>query len=171
MFLGAEGFETKRPEDSRTGFLEDSFISKFGRIATVQLTEEEEGNNRDLRLLVDNFSEQILKKNSFEKVFLDDFFWQEDNIFKYELVSTDTSSDHITTYEYNMTSLQWLDDTVTDRSLWTHSVYLIVPKEVKDEKAMFLQVTWGDNWIQPQTRGSHGDDLSRYHEISRSIEN
>jgi len=113
---------------------------------------------------VDSFSRDILKKNSYEKVFLDDFFWEEDDIFKYELINTDESSDHMTTYEYNMTSLQWLDDTVTDRSVWTHTVYLIVPKEVKDPAAMFLQVTWGNNWIQRKTRSlddDFGHDLAR----------
>jgi PhoPQ-activated pathogenicity-related protein len=162
IFIGADGFETERPDEQRAGYLEDCVLPKFGRIATVQIgAQSEAANYRDLRALVDSFSRDILKKNSYEKVFLDEFFWEEDDIFKYELINTDESSDQMTTYEYNMTSLQWLDDTVTDRPVWTHTVYLIVPKEVKDAAAMFLQVTWGDNWIQPQTRASHSDDLVR----------
>ncbi|CAG5091440.1 Oidioi.mRNA.OKI2018_I69.PAR.g13049.t1.cds [Oikopleura dioica] len=81
VFKSSEPFKTTRPQESRSGFLEDSFVGQVEQVATVQLEHRADSNLENLQSLVASFAEDITKKNSHAPAFIDSIMWAEDNVF------------------------------------------------------------------------------------------
>ncbi|KAG5853646.1 hypothetical protein ANANG_G00028200 [Anguilla anguilla] len=64
--------------------------------------------------------------------------------------------EEFTTYVLNMTSLQWLNESLVDRPLWWHYMTVTVPRRITPglEDSGFLFVDQGDNGPQPPTNTS-----------------
>ena len=149
VYNSAAPFTTTRPQESRSGFLEDSFVGQIERIATVQLQHGANSNGEDLRSLVDSFANDIIKKNSHSRAFLDDYVWAEDDVFNYEFIEM-KEEDEVTVYSYNMTSLNWLDESVVSHSTWNHVVRLVVPNVVRNTENIFVHLGNYGNWPASQ---------------------
>jgi PhoPQ-activated pathogenicity-related protein len=64
-----------------------------------------------------------------------------------------------TGYILNMTSQRWLTDADTTRSLWWHTMVVIVPRVVKHPDSSFVWITGGDNEASSPPKGSDEDIL------------
>lgn len=94
--------------------------------------------------LINHLSQMIKNEREINKTYLDTYVWEEDDSYSYRKVGVDYN-DHSVTHQLNLTSVKWLNETLIDRSLWTHDLHVIIPHDIKDPTAMFLHITWGDN--------------------------
>ncbi len=83
---------------------------------------------------------------------LDKYVAKPDANYTYSVATTFEGKDY-TTYVLNLTSQEWGVDFNVDRTLWTHELHLVVPKQV-DSTTGFLLIGGGGNGNEPPKRAS-----------------
>lgn len=81
---------------------------------------------------------------------LDEYVSAPEEVYKWEKLENATFKSALgnTVYVINVTSLDWLDVSKAQGragSIWSHLVYIIVPKEIKFYNVSNAYITGGDN--------------------------
>jgi len=108
--------------------------------------------------MTNHVAKLIKNEKSIKKNFIDEYIWREDEHFEYSIGNEPTYYENSIEYKIDLTSLQWLNETIVDRSIWKHDLHVIVPRKISDPDALFLHITWGDN---PSLTRSHSQDVKR----------
>ncbi|CAD5119653.1 DgyrCDS8247 [Dimorphilus gyrociliatus] len=93
-----------------------------------------------------------------EKNALDEYVWKDDGYYKYEILDSFRSvTNESTIYVLNMTSQKWLDDSVSDSSVWWHYMGIAIPDVVDLTDAALVYNDAGRN--DPNSSPPDRDDL------------
>ncbi|XP_070581613.1 autocrine proliferation repressor protein A-like [Ptychodera flava] len=78
---------------------------------------------------------------------LDDYVKKYDPHYEYTILTDYTVRipDSYTVYVLNMTSQKWLNESIVDRSIWYHFLFVTIPDRLTITDASFIYVTGGSN--------------------------
>ena len=105
---------------------------------------------------------QVSAKQGIE--YLDEYLDRPEPVFKWECLLNETFKTVFggTAYMLNVTSLEWRTEqevTGLNGSVWSHIVYVVVPKEVEYQHVAAAYITGSGNWHPNENKKEEDTDV------------